>query len=516
MSVESGGLRGQGGLFPERDGWDEAIAVVGLSCRLPKAPDPESFWAMLRSGGHGLDEPPADRRTPGAGTSRAGYLDGVGDFDAAFFGISPREAVAMDPQQRIVLELAWEALEDAGIVPETVRDTPAGVFVGSLRDDYAIMVGQRGEEAITQNTMTGVSRGLIANRVSYHLGLTGPSLTVDAAQASSLVAVHMACASLRTGESSLALAAGINLNILPEGELVEERFGALSPDGRCYTFDARANGFVRGEGGGVVVLQPLDQALAQGRRVYGVIRGSAVNNDGATAGLTVPGERTQCEVLRRAYERADVVPESVQYVELHGTGTPTGDPVEAAALGDMIGRHRSPTEPLYVGSVKTNIGHLEGAAGIAGLIKVLLSLHHRELPPSLNFETPNPRIPMEELNLSVRSEAGAWPYTDRPLLAGVSSFGMGGTNCHVVVEEAPESQPCPEPGDQDHSAVAWVVSARSEGALRAQAGRLVERVRGDVGVSVCDVGFSLVSSRAVMPVRGVVVGSGRGELLEGL
>ncbi|WP_204367456.1 type I polyketide synthase, partial [Nocardiopsis valliformis] len=469
MSIESGVLDGREGLFFEKNRNDEAIAVVGISCRFPNASDPGAFWEMLRSGRHGVAEAPADRRTADRDTTRAGFIDGIGDFDAGFFGISPREAAAMDPQQRIILELAWQALEDAAVVPGSLKDSKVGVFVGSLRDDYAVLLGQHGDEAIDRNSMTGVSRALIANRVSYHLGLTGPSMTVDTAQSSSLVAVHLACANLRSGESSLALAAGIHLNIIPESEVTEERFGVLSPDGRCYTFDTRANGFVRGEGGAVVALQPLDQALAQGKRIYGVILGSAVNNDGASDGLTTPGEHTQAEVIKQAHEQADVDPEAVQYIELHGPGTPVGDPIEAAALGTAIGGRRSPTEPLYVGSVKTNIGHLGGAAGIAGLVKVLLSLHHRELPPSLNFETPNPGIPLDDLNLNVRTDSGPWPYVDRPLVAGVSSFGMGGTNCHVVLEEAPYCQVPPKADQPDESAVAWVVSGHTHNALRAQA-----------------------------------------------
>ncbi|MYZ37430.1 MULTISPECIES: polyketide synthase, partial [unclassified Streptomyces] len=333
-----------------RGGNSEAVAVVGLSCRLPGAPGPSDFWDLLRTGtsaitgvpeGRWLTETghPAPEET-GSGMRRGGFLDRVDTFDAAFFGISPREAVTMDPQQRLVLELAWEALEDAGIVPATLRDSRTAVFVGTLRDDYAALLYQHGAQAITQHTMAGVNRGVIANRVSYHLGLRGPSLTVDSAQSSSLVAVHLACESLRSGESEAAVVAGVNLNILAESAVTEERFGGLSPDGTSYTFDARANGFVRGEGGGAVILKPLAHAVADGDHIYGVIRGSAVNNDGATPGLTVPGRASQERVLREAYEKAGVDPAAVQYVELHGTGTPVGDPIEAAALGAVLGAGR--------------------------------------------------------------------------------------------------------------------------------------------------------------------------------
>ncbi|MFI5621366.1 type I polyketide synthase, partial [Streptomyces sp. NPDC051567] len=533
----------------------EQIAVVGLSCRLPGAGSPAAFWELLRNGSSAVTEVPPGRwgvpaegagdTTGGpageragegdgaAGPGRGAFLDGVDLFDARFFGISPREAGSMDPQQRLVLELAWEALEDAGIVPASLRGSRTAVFVGALRDDWTSLLYQYGTEAITQHTMAGVSRGVIANRVSYHLGLRGPSLTVDSAQSSSLVAVHLACESLRSGESTTALAAGVNLNLLTENATTEERFGALSPDGVSYTFDARANGFVPGEGGGVLVLKPLAAALADGDRVYGVIRGSAVNNDGTTAGLTVPSAAAQEQVVRLAHERAALGPaEQVQYVELHGTGTPVGDPVEAAALGAALGADRPAGDPLRVGSVKTNIGHLEGAAGIAGLIKTLLGLVHRELPASLNYATPNPAIPLAELGLAVQRDHSAWPHPDRTLVAGVSSFGMGGTNAHVVVTEAPTTVAAPvndtsvndapvDDGQADGGAVVpaalpWVLSARSEEALRGQAGRLAAFVAAEGAPGPLDTGFSLATTRTVFDHRAVVTGADGAALLEGL
>ncbi|WP_323188304.1 SDR family NAD(P)-dependent oxidoreductase [Streptomyces sp. NBC_00249] len=501
----------------------EQIAVVGLSCRLPGADGPAAFWELLRSGASAVAEVPPGRwgvpedgsGAPGDGPGRGAFLDGVDLFDARFFGISPREAAAMDPQQRLVLELAWEALEDAGIVPEALRGSRTSVFVGTLRDDWTNLLYQYGTEAITQHTMTGVNRGVIANRVSYYLGLTGPSLTVDSAQSSSLVAVHLACESLRNGESTTALAAGVNLNLLTENATTEERFGALSPDGVTYTFDARANGFVPGEGAGVLVLKPLERALADGDRVYGVIRASAVNNDGTTAGLTVPSPAAQEQVLRLAHERAALGPaERVQYVELHGTGTPVGDPIEAAALGAALGADRAGEEPLRVGSVKTNIGHLEGAAGIAGLIKTLLAISHRELPASLNFETPNPAIPLAELGLAVQSEHSAWPHPERPLVAGVSSFGMGGTNAHVVVSEAPAAAPVTP--SEEPAVLPWALSARSDEALRAQAARLAEFAAAEGAPGLADTGLALATTRTAFERRAVVIGSGREALVEGL
>ncbi|MEO5875203.1 MAG: polyketide synthase, partial [Streptosporangiaceae bacterium] len=340
------------------------VAVVGLACRLPGASDPEAFWRLLREGGNAVTGTPAGRAGSGPAPGRSGgFLDQVDGFDAGFFGISPREATAMDPQQRLMLELSQEAWEDAGIRPETLMGTPTGVFVGAIWDEYATVLRRQGPGADDRHAMTGSHRSIIANRISYSHGLHGPSMTVDTAQSSGLVAVHLACESLRNDDCTLALAGGVNL-ILTDDSMAAAaaQFGGLSPDGRCHTFDARANGFVRGEGGGAVVLKTLAAAQRDGDTVYCVIRGGAVNNDGATAGLTVPSPAAQAEVLELACERAGVGPAEVQYVELHGTGTPVGDPVEAAALGAVLGAGRPAGAPLRVGSAKTNVGHLEGAA----------------------------------------------------------------------------------------------------------------------------------------------------------
>ncbi|MBW4721233.1 type I polyketide synthase [Saccharothrix obliqua] len=471
---------------------EDRIAVVGMSCRLPRAANPRAFWRLLRDGVDAIAPPPAGR----AGTRPGGWLDRVDGFDAAFFGVSPREAAAMDPQQRLVLELAWEALEDARVVEPDGR---TGVFIGATWDDYTTLSLPA---HITPHTMAGTNRGVLANRVSHFLGVRGPSLTVDTAQSSALVAVHLAVESLRRGESSVALAGGVNLNLSAAREQVAAEFGGLSPDGRCFTFDARANGFVRGEGGGVVVLKPLAAALADGDRVYGVIRGSAVNHDGAGAALTVPDAAAQEQVIRAALDRAGVHADEVGYVELHGTGTAVGDPVEAAGLGAA---HHDRTTPLAVGSAKTNVGHLEGAAGLVGLLKVLLSVHEGELPPSLNFTTPNPAIPLAELRLRVQTELTPWP--EGPRLAGVSSFGMGGANAHVIVEQAP---PMPAPGVSSPPAepVPWVVSAKSAAALRAQVARLREHAAEQDPAAV---GRSLVATRALFPHRAVLRSDAPGE-----
>ncbi|WP_131786609.1 polyketide synthase, partial [Protofrankia symbiont of Coriaria ruscifolia] len=470
------------------------IAVVGLAARLPGAAGPGEFWQLLENARSAVTDVPAGRWEgipDNVRSLRGGFLDGVEDFDPEFFGISPHEADAMDPQQRLVLELGWEALEDARVVPAALAGTRTGVFVGAIASDYTGLVHRHSLEAVTRHTFTGLSRGLIANRLSYVLGLRGPSLTVDTAQSSSLVAVHLACESLRRGESELALAAGVHLNLTAEATISAQRFGGLSPHGQCFTFDARANGFVRGEGGAVVVLKPVAAALADGDRIYAVIRGCAVNSDGATESLTIPSTQAQQDLARAAAGRAGVDPRDVQYVELHGTGTAVGDPIEAAALGAAYGAGRPADDPLLVGSVKTNIGHLEGAGGIAGLVKTVLAITHRVIPPSLNFVTPNPRIPFEELRLRVVTARRPWPHDDLPLLAGVSSFGIGGANCHVVLGEAPralpevskasEALPAPpvrargghEPAVRAGGVVPWVLSGRGADALDAQAGRLL-------------------------------------------
>ncbi|MEU9330801.1 SDR family NAD(P)-dependent oxidoreductase [Streptomyces canus] len=518
---------------------DAPIAVVGVSCRLPGASSPQEYWNLLRAGLDAVGPAPAERwdaealygdgdleASGRADVRHGGFLDWstVTGFDAEFFGIGPREALAMDPQQRLMLELGWEALQDARIVPERIAGSRTGVFVGSIWDDYATLLRRAGTEAVTRHWLTGLQRGVIANRVSYCLGLRGPSLTVDSAQSSSLVAVHLACESLRRGESELALAGGVNLILAPENAVTAAKMGGQSPQGRIRAFDARADGYVRGEGGGFVVLKPLDRALADGDPVHCVIRGSAMNNDGGGDGFTAPSARAQEEVVRRAHERAGTRPDEVQYVELHGTGTPVGDPVEAAALGAALGRARSAgTAPLHVGSVKTNIGHLEGAAGIAGLLKVALSIRHRRLPPSLHHETPHPRIPLDELKLHVHTALSSWPDDRRELIAGVSSFGMGGTNCHVVLSEAPRGElltpelPAAEaPQTWPEKAVPWTLSARTAEALRAQAARLAAFVADRDTLDVVDIGHALATTRSLFEHRAVVVGTGREELLAGL
>jgi acyl transferase domain-containing protein/acyl carrier protein len=516
----AGHLTGEGGPevasleAPGEQDAREPIAIVGVACRFPGAPDPEAFWRLLRDGVDAISEVPRDRwdaaalfdpdtAAPGKVNTRwGGFLDHVDQFDPQFFGISPREAVQMDPQQRLVLELAWEALEDAGIPPPRLVESRTGVFVGALFTDYALLHDRAGREAITTHTSTGGAACIIANRVSYALGLQGPSLTLDTACSSSLVAVHLACQSLRSGESDTALAGGVNLMLVPETTMGFSRLGAMSPDGRSRAFGAGANGYVRSEGAGLVVLKRLSAALRDGDPIYAVVRGSAVNNDGASNGLTAPNPRAQQAVVRDACRSAGLAPGDVHYVEAHGTGTPLGDPIEASGLGAVYGAARAGDEPLLIGSAKTNVGHLEAAAGVVGLIKVALAMKHDLLPPSLHFDEPNPRIDFDGLHLEVVSRLRPWPVPEgAPRRAGVSSFGYGGTNGHVILESLPGSLRLPGPSAEvrEPRRAVWVFSGQgsqwvgmgralvlSEPAFRASLRRCDRALRPLLGWSVFD------------------------------
>jgi polyketide synthase 12/myxalamid-type polyketide synthase MxaF len=432
---------------------DEPIAIIGMACRLPGAADKGAYWRMLTGGEAAITEVPDDRwnaaqlfdadfRQPGKMNTRwGGFIGGVDEFEPGFFGISPREAVQMDPQQRIMLELSLHALHDAGIPVETLKGTATGVFFGAVWNDYLLLGKQAGIGSITQHTATGTHHSLIANRVSYTFGFQGPSLAIDTACSSSLVSVHLAVNSLRSGEATLALAGGVNLILSPDSTIAMSKFGAMAPDGRCKAFDASADGYVRGEGAGIVVLKPLAAALADGDRVYCVVAGSAVNNDGMSNGLSAPNPKAQEEVLAAAYRKAGIDPGAVRYLETHGTGTALGDPIEAKSIGKVLCRERSEDRPLFLGAVKTNIGHLEAAAGIAGLIKAALVVSHRLIPANLNFRQPNPNVPFGPYKLAVPLRNEAWPEP-AAAIAGVSSFGFGGTNCHVVLREVPVHKPC--------------------------------------------------------------------------
>jgi polyketide synthase 7 len=506
------------------------VAVIGVACRFPGVSNPGEFWEILRAGQEVTGLSPADRsqldplgNLAGQDRQRAGYVDGVADFDAGFFDISPREARSMDPRQRLALELTWELLEASLIKPDEMRGHHAAVYVGAMNDDYAqlaLRTGPDGRANLDHHSFSGLSRGLIANRVSYAFGMQGPSLTVDCGQSSSLVAVHLACESLRGGESSLAIAGGIHLNLAAETALLETQFGALSISGHTYTFDERADGYVRGEGGGLVLLKPLAAAIADGDRIRAVIRSSVVGNAGRNeAGLTAPSVAGQADVLRRAYSRAGLDRTQLDYIELHGAGTKLGDPAEAAALGELFAGRGD--RPLLVGSVKSNIGHLGAAAGIAGLIKTVLAIEHGEIPASLNYSRSNRNVDLHKLGLLVNRELTPWPLGDgRPWRAGVSSFGMGGTNAHVILEQAPPStavtETCSRPEDSGSSALPWALSAKSEEALAGQAARLLAWMQADERLDPVDVGWSLVTTRSMFEHRAVVVGGDRLQLMTGL
>ncbi len=469
-------------LLSLEDALREPIAIVGMACRFPGgANDPDSFWRIQRDGVDAISEvPPSrwaideyydpDREKPGKMYTRyGGFLDQVDRFDARFFGISPREAVQLDPQHRILLEVTWEALERAGIAPDSLEGTPTGVFVGTRGADYYQgHTSWRPEDAETYYA-TGNAISTLAGRIAYFLGLTGPCFALDTACSSSLVALHNAVQSLRRGESSAALVAGINLMLDPFGTIAICKASMLAEDGRCKTFSAAADGYVRSEGCGVLVLKRLSRARMDGDRVLAVIRGTAINQDGASGGLTVPSRDAQEAVIRLALQNAGLEPNDVDYVEAHGTGTSLGDPIEVAALDAVFGPSRPKDRPLVVGSVKTNIGHLEPAAGIAGLIKVILALREETIPPLVGLTERNPHIPWDETVIQVPVEPTAWPRGERPRRAGISSFGFSGTNAHAVIEEASDASPATEPS-RDRGATGkapelFCISGQNEGAV---------------------------------------------------
>jgi microcystin synthetase protein McyG len=493
----------------------EPIAIVGMACRFPGgADDPDSFWRLLKDGTDAITEIPPDRwdvnfyydpnpDVPGKMYTRwGGFLERVDGFDAHFFGIVPREAISTDPQQRLVLEVSWEALESTGQAPDMLVGSQTGVFLGISKNEYAHLLGDPQEVDIY--TPTGNALSVAAGRLSYLLGLQGPTLAVDTACSSSLVAVHLAVQSLRIGECRIALAGGVNLLLSPMSTIGICKLRMLAPDGRCKTFDAAANGFVRSEGCGMVVLKRLSDALADGDRILALIRGSAVNHDGRSSGLTAPNGPAQAAVIRRALAAGGVAPAAVQYVEAHGTGTPLGDPIEVQALASVLGEGRKSERPLIIGSVKTNLGHLEAAAGIAGLIKTVLALEHGEIPPHLHLETPNPHIAWSEIPVVVPMARTHWPTAEGRRVAGVSSFGFSGTNAHVVVEEAPERAPAPPPGPERPLHL-LTLSAKSPEALRQLAARYQEHLAGHPSEAFADICFTANAGRARFSHRLAVV-----------
>ena len=512
-------------------GWvDEPIAVIGLGCRFPgEIAGPESLWRFLCAGGSAVGQVPPDRWPPfvdgspeGAaalsGTTRWGaFLRGVDAFDAEFFEILPREAAKMDPQQRLLLEVAHEALEHAGVPADALRHSQTGVFAGACVGEYGYLASTDLSQ-VDAWSGTGGALSIIANRVSYFFDLRGPSVTVDTACSSSLVAVHLACQSLRAGESNLALAAGVNLLLSPAVTRSFDQAEAMSPTGRCHAFDAAADGFVRGEGCGVAVLKRLTDALRDGDRVLAVVRGSAVNQDGRSNGLMAPNPAAQMAVLRAACANAGVEPREVDYVEAHGTGTLLGDPIEARALGTVLGRGRPPEAPLLIGAVKSNLGHLEAAAGIAGFLKAVLAVGRGHIPANLGFANPNPHIPFENLRLKVVAEPADWPSTGRPRRAGVSSFGFGGTNAHVVVEQGPDPAPATAAVPATGAAVSTlVVSGKTAERVASWASVLADWMDGaGAGVPLADVAHTLNHHRTRHPKFATVAARDRGQAVAGL
>lgn len=503
---------------------NEPVAVIGVGCRFPGDIDgPERLWDFLTEKKCVITAYP-DRGFTNAGTfaESGGFLKDVAGFDNRFFDIPPDEALRMDPQQRLLLEVSWEALEHAGIIPESLRLSRTGVFVGVSSTDYVRLVSASAQQKSTIWDNTGGSSSIIANRISYFLDIQGPSIVIDTACSSSLVAVHLACRSLSTWDCDIALVGGTNVLISPEPWGGFREAGILSQTGCCHAFDKSADGMVRGEGCGVIVLQRLSDARLEGRRILAILTGSAVNQDGKSNGIMAPNPSAQIGVLENACKSARVDPLEIGYVEAHGTGTSLGDRIEAHALGMVFGRKRPGSGPLMIGSIKPNIGHLEGAAGIAGLIKAVLMVERGSLLPSGGFTEPNPAIPFTELGLRVVDELQEWPVVaGRPRRAGVSSFGFGGTNAHVIVEEAGSVGADTVSGRADvggsgGGVVAWVISGKTASALAAQAGRLGRYVRARPALDVVDVGYSLVSTRSVFDHRAVVVGQTRDELLAGL
>ena len=487
----------------------ESIAIVGIGCRFPGACGPKQYWDLLCQGVDAVSEVPpsrwdvnafysSDLKVPDKMNTRwGGFLKEVDHFDPAPFGITPREAKSMDPQQRLLLEVSWEALEDAGQIPRDLRGSSTGVFMGLSTHDYSVLMWN--EPTNDPYAATGTSDSIAANRISYAFDFTGPSLALDSACSSSLLAVHLACQSLWTEECSLALAGGVNVLLLPTTSVCFSKGGLMSPVGRCKSFDASADGYVRSEGVGVVVLKPLSLAQRAGDPIYALIRGSAVNHNGRSNGLTAPNSHAQEKLLHRAYHNAGIPPSQVHYVEAHGTGTKLGDPMEMKALGIVMSPGRSPQNPCVVGSVKTNIGHAESAAGVAGLIKAALSIKHKQIPPNLHFETPNPYIAWTNLGLRVPTTLEPWPTeAEHPAYAGVSSFGFGGSNVHVVLEEYVPS-PDLKLADRQLSSLDWhllTLSAKVPQALRDLVKSYLDLLDGHDELSLADICFTANTRRS--------------------
>ena len=460
----------------------EPIAIIGMGCRFPGgANNPDIFWQMLRNGVDTVTEIPAERWSldeyfdedqdaSGKMYTRYGsFLQKIDEFDPLFFGISPREAASMDPHQRTLLEVSWEALENAGLATDKLAGSRTGVYVGMSNSDF-FRVRFADPNQIDTYSGTGTNNSVVAGRLSYMLGLQGPAMVVDTACSSALVALHLACQSLRAGESDMSITGGVGLIMAPGVNISFSKARMMTPEGHCKTFDASADGYVRGEGCGIVVLKRLSDAQAAGDNILAVIRSSAVNQDGHSNGLTAPNGLQQEAVIREALRHAKLTPEQISYVEAHGTGTSLGDPIEVQALGNVLSNGRSAQNPLLIGSVKTNIGHLEATSGIAGLIKLILALQNEELPPHLHLKQLSPHIPWENYEIKIPTEITPWRREDGPRIAGLSSYGFSGTNTHVIVAEAPVSEP--QQADVERTQHVLNLSAKNEVALKELANNL--------------------------------------------
>lgn len=494
----------------------EPIAIIGIGCRFPNANNPESFWKLLHNGINAIAPVPKDRwdvdafydpdpATPGKMNTRWGsFLDQVDQFDPAFFGISPREAERIDPQHRLVLEVAWEALEDAAIAPESLAGSQTGVFIGIGNYDYGRLLCSDLSN-INSHNGTGLTLSIGANRLSYLLDLHGPSMAIETACSSSLVAVHSACQSLRSGESNLAITGGVSLMLSPDMTITFSQARMMAPDGRCKTFDANANGYVRGEGCGIVILKRLSDAIEDNNSILAVIRGSAVNHDGLSNGITAPNGKAQQAVIRQALKNAGVVPAEISYIEAHGTGTPLGDPIEIRAIKAVLMPGRSPEQRCGIGSVKTNIGHLEPAAGIAGLIKVVLSLQHKQIPPHLHLQQLNPHLGLDGTPFFIPRECQPWTKFSDRRLAGVSGFSFGGTNCHVILEAAPEESRVGRISQVERPLHLLTLSAKNDAALKELAQRYADFVAFHPDVSLADICFTANTGRSHFAHRLAIV-----------